>query len=88
MGSASAAPGAARLQLVAGVPLLRADEQVFAAMLEGWANQQLARNLALSTVEGRANAVRAFARQLDAYPWAWLPQMVDEWLGTCARCAT
>ena len=30
-------------------------------MLAGFANQQLARNLARSTVEGRENTVRAFA---------------------------
>jgi len=29
-------PGAAWLQLAEGVPLLRPDEQVFAAMLEAW----------------------------------------------------
>ena len=50
-------------------------------MLEGWRNQQLARNLARSTVEGRENTVRAFAGYVGAYPWAWTPAMVDEWLG-------
>ena len=29
-------PGSAGLHLAAGVPLLHPDEQVFAAMLEGW----------------------------------------------------
>jgi hypothetical protein len=33
----------------AGVPLLHPGEQVFAAMLEGWRAQQLARNLALAS---------------------------------------
>jgi hypothetical protein len=55
------APGAASLHLVGGVALLRPEEQVFSAMLTGFANQQLARNLARSTVEGRENTVRAFA---------------------------
>ena len=54
----SAAPGpaagAARLELVAGVALLRPDEQVFDAMLAGWASQQLARNLGFGTIENRA----------------------------------
>ena len=77
----TAAPGAVRLHLADGVPLLRPDEQVFRAMLEGWRNQQLARNLAASTVEGRENTVRAFADYVSAYPWAWSPAMVDEWLG-------
>jgi hypothetical protein len=48
-------PGAARLHVVDGVALLRPEEQVFSAMLDGFANQQLARNLARSTVEGREN---------------------------------
>ncbi len=71
--------GAAAVELVAGVPLLRPDEQVFAAMLDGWRSQQLARNLALATVESRDRSVRAFATHADALPWAWTPQHVDEW---------
>jgi hypothetical protein len=49
----AAVPGAVRLHLADGVPLLRPEDQVFQAMLDGWRNQQLARNLARSTVEGR-----------------------------------
>ena len=64
-----------------GVPLLRPEDQVFQAMLDGWRNQQLARNLARSTVEGREASVKAFADYVSAYPWAWSPAMVDEWLG-------
>ncbi|GHE72619.1 tyrosine-type recombinase/integrase [Streptomyces capitiformicae] len=75
------APGAARLELVGGVALLRPEEQVFNAMMQGFANQQLARNLARSTVEGRENAVKAFAAYVNAFPWQWTPAMVDEWLG-------
>lgn len=70
-----------RLHLADRVPPLRPDEQVFQAMLEGWRNQQLARNLARSTVEGREGTVKAFAGYVSAYPWAWTPAMVDEWLG-------
>jgi len=73
--------GSAALRLAAGVPLLRADEQVFAAMMEGWADQQLARNLAVSTVVKGAATVRAFAAHADALPWAWDARMLDEWLG-------
>lgn len=36
MGRGSDAPGAAGLLLVDGVSLLRPDEQVFTAMLDGW----------------------------------------------------
>jgi integrase/recombinase XerC len=81
MGGAGVAPGAARLQLADGVPLLRPGEQVFTAMLAGWRAQQLARNLAFATIEGRTGVVRAFAGHADALPWQWRPQMVDEWLG-------
>ena len=75
------APGSAGLHLAAGVPLLHPDEQVLAAMLEGWRAQQLARNLALATAVRREAMVRAFAAHADAMPWAWGPQMLDEWLG-------
>jgi site-specific recombinase XerD len=74
-------PGAARLHLVDGVALLRPEEQVFTAMLTGFANQQLARNLARTTVEGRENTVKAFTAYVNTYPWLWTPAMVDEWLG-------
>ena len=74
-------PGSAGLHLAAGVPLLHPDEQVFAAMLEGWRAQQLARNLALATAGRREAMVRAFAAHADAFPWQWGPQMLDEWLG-------
>jgi site-specific recombinase XerD len=81
MGLDGRPPGAAALHLVPGVPLLRADEQVFAAMLDGWADQQLARNLAASTISKRVEAVRAFAVHAGAEPWQWSAQMLDEWLG-------
>jgi integrase/recombinase XerC len=73
---------------VDGVALLRPEEQVFTAMLTGFANQQLARNLARTTVEGRENTVKAFAAYVNTYPWHWAPAMVDEWPVTCARCVT
>ncbi len=75
------APGAAGLHLVDGLSLLRPEEQVFTAMLDGWRNQQLARNLAFSTINGREKAVQAFARHADALPWNWTSALVDEWLG-------
>jgi len=75
------AAGSVRLHLVDGVALLRPEEQTFAAMLDGWRNQQLARNLAFSTISSREKIVQAFARHADAYPWQWMPRMVDEWLG-------
>ncbi|MEO3876775.1 tyrosine-type recombinase/integrase [Nonomuraea sp. B12E4] len=50
-------------------------------MLDGWRNQQLARNLAFGTINSREKTVRAFTRHADAFPWRWTPLMVDEWLG-------
>jgi hypothetical protein len=47
------AKGAARLHLVSGVALLRPDDVVFAAMHDGWRDQQAARNLSLSTIAAR-----------------------------------
>src|SRR5580704_11278922 len=81
MGPEGRAPGSADLHLAAGVPLLHPDEQVFAAMLEGWRAQQLARNLAFATIGRRLAVVRAFAAHADAFPWHWQAQMLDEWLG-------
>ncbi|MGH3717386.1 MAG: hypothetical protein ACRDRI_00805 [Pseudonocardiaceae bacterium] len=84
-------PGAAGLHLVDGVALLHPEEQVFEAMLDGWRNQQLARNLGLSTIDQREKRLRAFGEYADAFPWVWTPQVADEWFGDlravrgCAR---
>jgi integrase len=51
MGPSGPVPGIASLHLVDGVALLRPEEQVFEGMLAGFANQQLARNLARSVHE-------------------------------------
>ncbi len=79
MSAETPAAGSARMHLAAGVPLLRPEEQIFDAMLSGWRNQQLARNLAFSTIEGRENRVRDFARHCGAFPREWSPQLADEW---------
>lgn len=78
-GRGGVVPGASGLVLVDGVPLLHPEEQVFEAMLEGWANQQLARNLAHSTVANRERQVRAFVLHAEAFPWQWSAHLVDEW---------
>jgi site-specific recombinase XerD len=52
----------------------------FEAMLGGWRDQQLARRLAFSTVEGREKVIRAFVRHCDALPWEWTPRLVDDWM--------
>ena len=66
------APGTAGL-------LLRPEEQVFAAMLDGWGSQQLGRNLVSGTVLGRQ---RALATHAAAYPWVWSPLMYSRTLSS------
>jgi site-specific recombinase XerD len=56
-------------------------ERTFVEMLEGWRNQQLARNLAFATINGRQAEIRRFVSDVGEYPWRWSPQLVDEWLG-------
>lgn len=86
-----AAPGSARLVLADGVVLLHPEERVFEAILTGWRNQQLARNLALGTIEARVNQIKAFSEHANAFPWHWSAQHADEWFGDlrairhCAR---
>ncbi|MFG2703068.1 hypothetical protein [Streptomyces sp. NPDC048386] len=79
MGGDGLVPGSARLHLIDGLPLLRPDEQVFEAMIKGWRNQQLTRNLLPGYVGDQERTVRAFTRHADAMPWQWTPQHVDEW---------
>jgi integrase/recombinase XerC len=56
-------------------------ERTFEEMLEGWRNQQLARNLAFGTINGREAEIRRFMTAAGEYPWRWSAQLVDEWLG-------
>jgi hypothetical protein len=44
-------------------------------------NQQLARNLALSTITQRATRLRVFLTHAEVFPWQWTPQQADEWFG-------
>ena len=69
------APG---LFVVGGTPLLHGEEQVFEAMLTGWAEQQSARNLNGDTISDRARAVRRFQRFTGEWPWTWRPVDVEE----------
>ena len=72
-------PGAAALSLVGGVSLLHPEDQVFAAMLEGWGRQQQSRFLAPSTIAARRTLVERFARWTNEYPWQWRPADLEEW---------
>jgi hypothetical protein len=76
-----AGPGSAPCGLVAaGALLLRPDEQVFAAMLDGWRDQQLARGLSRGTLEPRLAMVGRFQAYTNDWPWAWRPVDVEEFL--------
>ena len=72
-------PGSSLTLLPPGVSLLHPETRVFEAMLEGWRNQMLARNLAVGTVEARLSQVRAFLAHTGEFPWAWTPALADEW---------
>ena len=65
-GGRGGVPGSASLVLADGVRLLHPQPQLFEAMLEGWRNQMLARNLAVTTIEARRRQVRAFAEHTNA----------------------
>lgn len=79
---------AGRWQLPGGAPelfssgssalLLRPDEQVFEAMLAGWRDQQLSRNLKTATVESRLALLRRFQRFTGEWPWEWRPTDVEQ----------
>ncbi len=71
-------PGDASLHLADGVALLRPEEQVFQAMLDGWRNQQLRRNLGFGTVNAREAIVRRFHAFAGSEPWEWSAADVDE----------
>lgn len=66
------------LFVVGASPLLRPDEQVFEAMLAGWRDQQLSRNLAADTIEGRLGTVRRFQQFTNDWPWSWRPVDMEE----------
>ena len=71
--------GSASLVLADGVPLLHPDTQLFEAMLAGWRNQMLARNLAPATIRNQIGQVHAFTAHANTYPWRWSFSMADEW---------
>ena len=53
---------------------------VFEDMLLGWRRQQLARNLAPSTIEIGARVVRRFSRSSELFPWSWTPAALEAWV--------
>jgi integrase/recombinase XerC len=60
--------GSARLELVSGVALLREEDAVLEAMLEGWAKQQAGRRgLSPKTIGRRQAVVRQFLDHAGEY---------------------
>jgi integrase/recombinase XerD len=62
------------------VSLLRADETVFNAMVDGWRAQMLARGLAMDTIKSRCRVVSRFVEFTNEYPWHWRPLDIDQFL--------
>jgi len=62
------------------VSLLRADETVFNAMLDGWRAQMLARGLDVNTIKARGRLISRFVEFTNEYPWRWRPIDVDQFL--------
>ncbi|WP_329460799.1 tyrosine-type recombinase/integrase [Streptomyces sp. NBC_01497] len=72
--------GSARGVLASGVSLLRPQDVVFEAILEGWGRQQRGgRGLQAATVAGRVAAVRHFGVWTNGFPWQWSAADCDEW---------
>ncbi|MET8709607.1 hypothetical protein [Streptomyces californicus] len=76
-------PGDASAQLVLlqGVSLLRPEDAVFEAMLEGWTRQQRGgRRLQPKTISDRLRVVERFSGFANAYPWQWTASDLDDWM--------
>ena len=71
--------GAALTLVADGVGLLHPEARVLEAMLTGWEQQMLARNLADTTIRARARQVRALVAHANEYPWSWTMATADEW---------
>jgi hypothetical protein len=62
------------------VSLLRAEDRVFEAMVNGWRAQQLARGLTTQSIRAAAAVVSRFQENTNEYPWKWTAHHVDEFL--------
>jgi integrase/recombinase XerD len=76
-----AVDSAGRVLDFGAVRFLHPEDHVFTQMLTGWRNQQLSRNLAFGTIEGRERLVMRFQESTNEYPWQWTPAHVDEFFG-------
>ncbi|ALU38924.1 integrase [Kocuria flava] len=62
------------------VGLLRAEDRVFEAMLDGWRAQQLARGLTATFILSSCRLVVRFQEHSNEYPWRWSAHHLDEFL--------
>ena len=62
------------------VSLLRADETVFRAIVDGWRAQMFARGLAVDTINSRRRVLSRFVEFTNEYPWRWRPLDLDQFL--------
>jgi len=71
----------ARLRVVGGETVGRAEVEVFEAMLDGWRAQQLSRNLSFATIDTGARVVRRFQDHAGSFPWGWTAAEMEHWAG-------
>ncbi|MHA7156281.1 tyrosine-type recombinase/integrase [Arthrobacter sp. TMN-50] len=64
------------------VSLLRAEDQVFDAMMHGWRAQMLARGLTTSWINSSTGIVRRFHAFTNEYPWNWQVHDVDDYFAS------
>ena len=62
------------------IGLLRADDRVFEAMLDGWRAQQLARGLTTAHIKTSSRMVTRFQEHANEYPWTWMAHHFEEFL--------
>lgn len=60
------------------VSLLRADEAVFGAMIDGWRGPDAGPRLDVNTIKARGRLIPRFVEFTNAYPWRWRPIDVDQ----------
>lgn len=60
------------------IGLLRAEDRVFEAMLDGWRAQLLARGLTTAFIQSSCRLVERFQEHSNEYPWTWSAHHADE----------
>lgn len=67
-----------------GVRPLRMEEAIFVAMLEGWERQQRSRMLRTTTIGSGLALVRRVCEQVEAWPWEWSAEALEEFFSDLA----